>query len=532
MHELTPRDLTVLLGLLTATTALLALAPRTRIPYPILLVLGGLALGFAPGIPDFELPPQLVLVGVLPPLLYSSAFFTSLRDLRANARPIGLLAVGLVLMTMAAVAVVAHAVVGLDWATAFVLGAVVAPTDPIAATAISRRLGVPRRIVTIVEGESLVNDATALVGLRVAVVAAVSGAFSLSGAGLRFVGVVAGGLAVGLAVGYIVRQVRKRIDDPPVEVTISLLTGYFAFIPADLLHVSGVVAVVTAGVYLGWHTPELTTPDSRLLGDSMWEITTFVLNALLFVMLGLQLPSILDALQGEPTWTLIWWAVIVSLTVIVARIVWVFPATYVPRWLSRKLRERDPSPPWQFPAAISWMGLRGAVSLAAALSIPAATDSGAPFPDRDLVIYLAFSVIIATLVFQGLSLPAVIRLLGLEADGLDEKEEAKARIKSAKAAMARLDELAGEDWVNDDTVERMRGAYGFRVRRFVARFDQGDDGEVELRSQSYQRLRLELLLAERQSLVDLRRDGTIGDEVMRRVERDLDLEISRLDVSL
>jgi CPA1 family monovalent cation:H+ antiporter len=434
-------------------------------------------------------------------------------------------------MTMVAVAVVAHTVIGLDWATAFVLGAVVAPTDPIAATAISRRLGVPRRIVTIVEGESLVNDATALVGLRVAVVAAVSGTFSLSGAGLRFVGVVGGGLAVGLVVGYIVRQVRKRIDDPPVEVTISLLTGYFAFIPADLLHVSGVVAVVTAGVYLGWHTPELTTPDSRLLGDSMWEITTFLLNALLFIMLGLQLPSILDALQGEASGTLIWWGVIVSLTVIVARIVWVFPSTYIPRWLSRRIRERDPSPPWQYPAAISWMGLRGAVSLAAALSVPAVTSSGAPFPDRDLVIYLAFSVIIATLVFQGLSLPAVIRLLGLEADGLDEKEEAKARIKAAKAALVRLEELTGEDWVNDDTAERMRGAYGFRMRRFAARFDQGDDGEVELRSQSYQRLRLELLTAERQSLVDLRRDGFISDEVMRRVERDLDLEISRLDVA-
>ena len=263
----------------------------------------------------------------------------------------------------------------------------------------------------------------------------------------------------------------------------------------------------------------------------MWEITTFVLNALLFVMLGLQLPSILDALQGESSGTLIWWAVIVSLTVIVARIVWVFPATYIPRWLSRRIRERDPSPPWQYPAAISWMGLRGAVSLAAALSVPAVTSSGAPFPDRELVIYLAFSVIIATLVFQGLSLPAVIRLLGLEADGLDEKEEAKARIKAAKAALARLEELTGEDWVNDDTAERMRGAYGFRMRRFAARFDQADDGEVELRSQSYQRLRLELLTAERQSLVDLRRDGTISDEVMRRVERDLDLEISRLDVT-
>ena len=268
VNELTPADLMVLLGLLAATSALLALAPRLRIPYPILLVLGGLALGFAPGIPAFELPPELVLIGILPPLLYSSAFFTSLRDLRANARPIGLLAVGLVLMTMVVVAVVAHEAIGLDWAAAFVLGAVVSPTDPIAATAISKRLGVPRRLVVIVEGESLVNDATALVALRVAVVAAVSGTFSLWHAGVDFVLVVTGGIVVGLCVGWVVRQVRRRIDDPPVEVTISLLTGYFAFIPADLLHVSGVVAVVTAGVYLGWHTPELTSPDSRLLGDS------------------------------------------------------------------------------------------------------------------------------------------------------------------------------------------------------------------------------------------------------------------------
>jgi len=531
MHELTPGDLAVILALLVATTALLALAPRVRIPYPILLVLGGLALGFVPGIPAFELPPELVLVGVLPPLLYSSAFFTSLRDLRANARPIGLLAVGLVLMTIVTVAVVAHYVIGLGWATAFALGAVVAPTDPIAATAISRRLGVPRRIVVIVEGESLVNDATALVALRVAVVAAVTGTFWLPGAGLRFVGVVAGGLAIGLGVGYVVRQVRRRLDNPPVEVTISLLTGYFAFIPADLLHVSGVVAVVTAGVYLGWHTPELTTPDTRLLGDSMWEITTFVLNALVFVLLGLQLPSILDALEGESGATLLWWGVLVSLTVIVARIVWVFPATYLPRVLSARLRARDPSPPWQYPAAISWMGMRGAVSLAAALAIPVATDSGAPFPDRELVIYLAFTVIIATLVLQGLSLPAVIRLLGLEADGLDEKEEAKARIKASEAALRRLEELTGEDWVNDDTVERMRGAYGFRVRRFAARFDNTDDGSVERRSQSYQRLRAELLRAERDAVIELRRSGTISDEVMRRLERDLDLEIARLDVS-
>ncbi len=530
MVTLARGELTVVLGLLAATSALLVLAPRLRIPFPILLVLGGLALGFVPGIPDFELSPELVLVGVLPPLLYSAAFFTSLRDLRANARPIGLLALGLVLTTIVVVAVVAHAAIGMSWAAAFVLGAVVSPTDPLAATSISRRLGVPRRLVVIIEGESLVNDATALVALRVAVVAAVSGTFSAWHAGLEFVGVVAGGLAVGLAVGYVVRQARKRIDDPPVEVTISLLTGYFAFIPADLLHVSGVIAVVTAGVYLGWHTPELTTPDTRILGDSMWEITTFVLNALLFVLLGLQLPVILDALQGEPAGKLLWWAALIGGTVIVARILWVFPATYLPRFLSSRLRERDPYPRWQAPALLSWMGMRGAVSLAAALAVPLTTDAGTAFPDRELIVYLAFAVVIATLVIQGLTLPGVIRVLGLEDDGLSEKEETKARIHAAEAALQRLEELAGEDWVNDDTAERLRGAYGFRRRRFVARFDSDDDGAVEQRSLSYQRLRAELLEAERAAVLDLRREGRISDEVMRRLERDLDLEVARLDI--
>ena len=291
VNELTPADLMVLLGLLAATSALLALAPRLRIPYPILLVLGGLALGFVPGIPAFELPPELVLIGILPPLLYSSAFFTSLRDLRANARPIGLLAVGLVLMTMVVVAVVAHEAIGLDWAAAFVLGAVVSPTDPIAATAISKRLGVPRRLVVIVEGESLVNDATALVAYalpwsRRSAARSPSGTPVSTSCSSSPCGVV-----VGLCVGWVVRQVRRRIDDPPVEVTISLLTGYFAFIPGRPAARLGCRRGRDRRGLPRLAHPELTSPDSRLLGDSMWEITTFVLNALLFVLLGLQLPE-------------------------------------------------------------------------------------------------------------------------------------------------------------------------------------------------------------------------------------------------
>lgn len=523
-------DAVVLLALLGGIAALLALSPAVRVPYPILLVLGGLAAGFAPGVPDLELPPELVLVVLLPPLLYGAAFFTSLRDLRTNVRPIGLLAIGLVLATTVAVAVVSHWIVDLPWAAAFTLGAIVSPTDPIAASAIAERLGVPRRIVAVIEGESLVNDATALVAYRVAVGAVVSGSFSLWSAGLDFVLGAVGGILIGLAVAWVVRQIRRRLDDPPVEITVSLMTGYFAFLPAEVLGVSGVLAAVTAGIYLGWHTPELTTAQVRLQGNAVWEIGTFVLNAVIFVLIGLQLPGILDNLEGIAGATLVGYGAAIGATVVLVRLLWVFPATYLPRLLSRRIRERDPAPPWQAPALIGWAGMRGAVSLAAALALPFSTDDGTPFPGRDLVIFLAFCVILVTLVGQGLSLPGAIRLLGLEADDRSTREGSKARIRAAAAAIERLEALAGEDWVRDDTVERMRGMYEFRVSRFAAHFDDGDDGAIEERSAAYQRLRRELLAAERDAVVELRRAGTIGDEVMNPILRELDLEETRLDL--
>ena len=508
---------------------MLAVAPALRVPYPILLVVGGVALGFLPGMPEVELPPDLVLVAVLPPLLYAGTFFTSLHELKLNVRPIGLLSVGLVIVTTVIVAVVAHAVVDeLDWASAFVLGAIVSPTDPVAATAIARRFGVPRRLVAIVEGESLINDGTALIAYRFAVVAVVTGTFSITEAGLTFVAGAVGGVAVGLAVGWLIRQVRKRLNNPPAEITIALLSGYFAFIPAELLHVSAVLAAVTVGIYMGAHTSELTNAQTRVQGDAVWEIVVFLLNALLFVLIGLQLPVILDRLSGEPPGTLLAYAVAVSLTVILVRIAWVFPATYLPRMVSRRIRERDPSPPWRYPAFIAWTGMRGAVSLAAALALPVTTDAGAPFPGRDVILFLCFSVIVATLVGQGLTMPLVIRLLGLETDTRVEREEAKARIRAAEAALARLEELAAEDWVRDDTAERVRGLYTFRRNRFAARFDEADDGTIEGRSIDYMRLVRELLDAERRLLDELRRDGTISEEAAQRVARDLDLEDLRL----
>ena len=515
----------VALALILAVATMLAVAPALRIPYPILLVLGGLAIGFVPGMPEVELDPELVFFGVLPPLLYSAAFFTSLRELRANSRPIGLLAVGLVLVTTVGVAVVAHTFIdGLSWGSAFVLGAIVSPTDPLAATAIARRLGVPRNLVRIVEGESLVNDGTGLVLYRVAVAAVVTGSFSAFYTGGLFLVSAGGGIAVGLVVGWVVRQVRRRLDNPPAEITISLLTGYVAFIPAELMGVSAVLSAVSAGVYLGWHTPELTSAQVRLQGVAVWEIVQYLLNALLFVLIGLQLPVVIDALGDFSTVTLLGYAATVSITVITVRFAWVFAVLHAPKWIARRMSN------WRGAVFLSWAGMRGAVSLAAALALPLETDAGTPFPGRDLILFLTFSVILATLVGQGLTLPYLIRLLGLEDDRIEDREDAKARVHAAEAGLARLEELISEDWVREDTAERVRGAYRFRASRFRARLDDGDDGAIENRSQDYQRLRRELLDAERRALVDLRRNGAISNDVWLRVGRDLDLEDERLDL--
>ncbi len=518
------QDGIVALALILAVASMLAIAPTLRIPYPILLVLGGLAIGFVPGMPEFAFEPELVFFAVLPPLLYGAAFFTSLRDLRANVRPIGLLAIGLVIVTTVGVAVIAHTFIdGLSWASAFVLGAIVSPTDPLAATSIARRLGVPRKLVAIVEGESLVNDGTGLVLYRVAVAAVVTGSFSAFYTGGLFVVSVGGGIAVGLGVGWIVRQVRLRLDNPPAEITISLLTGYVAFIAAELLGVSAVLAAVTAGVYLGWHTPRLTTAQVRLQGLAVWEIVQYLLNALLFVLVGLQLPVVVDALGDVPAARLLGYAALVSVTVIGLRFAWVFAVLNAPKWIARRMSN------WRGAVFLSWAGMRGALSLAAALALPLETDAGTQFPGRNLIVFLTFSVILATLVGQGLTLPFLIRVLELEDDGGADREDAKARIHAAEAALARLEELASEDWVRDETAERVRGAYRFRTDRFRARLGDVDDNGIETRSQDYQRLRRELLEAERQALVSLRRSGAISNDVWIRVGRDLDLEDQRLD---
>ncbi len=481
--------------------------------------------------PDVQLEPDLVLVLFLPPLLYGAAFFSSLRDLRANLAPVASLSIGLVIGTTVAVAGVAHTVVdGMSWPAAFTLGAVLAPTDPVAATAIAGRLGAPKRFVTVVEGESLINDATALIIFKFAVAATVAGGFSAADAVGEFVLSSTGGIAVGIAVGWLVANVRRPIDDPLTEITISLLTPFLAYLPAAVLGASGVLAAVTSGIWLGWRAPLLVTPTTRLQSTSVWEVLMFVLNAALFVLLGTQLPGIIEAVSDEydPV-TLLLYGVAIAVAVSATRFVWVFGQASVRRIGRNQAREmRRPLAPWGETLLVAFTGMRGAVSLAAALAIPATIEGGEAFPMRDLIILLVYFVILATIVGQGLALPLLIKVVGLDDGAEHEAREAAARVKAAKAAIARLDELGSEAWVGESTATRMRGLYEFRIRRFNARLDDDDDGAVETQSQAFQRLRREVLDAERREVVRLRDIGFISSEVQHRIERDLDLEEARL----
>jgi Na+/H+ antiporter len=521
----------LIVGLLVAVAGLSALARRVGIPYPIVLVVGGALFGFIPGIPAVHLDPEVVLVIFLPPLLYGAAFFSNLNDMRANLRGLTLSSVGLVLATMAAVAVVAHTLIeGMPWGAAFALGAVVAPTDPLAGAMIMRRVGVPRRLVSAAEGEGLFNDATALVAYRIAVVAVVSGSWSLSDGAMKLVAGGLGGVAIGLAVGWLVAEIRRRTTDAQVSITISLLTGYAAFVPADQLGASGVLAVVSAGIYMGLRGPSIIPARIRLQGFHMWDVLDFLINATLFVLIGLQLRTVVEGLSERSAGSLALYAVAISLVVILARVVWFFTVPYLIRLLDRRPSQRARRIGARPRFVVAWSGMRGSVSLAAALAIPLETDAGAAFPERDLIIFLTFCVIFATLVVQGLSLGPLIRRLGVEDDGTGDREELRARLEATKAALAQIDVLSEEEWTREDTLERMRGLYEYRKRRFAARAGKIEDDGYEDRSLTYQQTVLSVLAAQREALVQLRNDGVISNEVMNRVVREFDLEESRLEI--
>jgi CPA1 family monovalent cation:H+ antiporter len=523
--------LELILALLVVAAALAVAAERLEIPYPILLVIGGLGLAFIPGLPTVKIHPELVLLLFLPPLLFAAAWFTSWRDFAANRRPIALLAIGLVVVTTTAVAWIAHALIpGMGWPVAFVLGAIVSPPDAVAATAVTQRFKIPRRIVTILEGESLVNDATGLVAYRFALAAVTTGSFSLAHAAGRFALVAAGGVVVGLIVGWVVAQIHRHMEDFQLETVITLLTPYAAYIPAEHLGVSGVLATVTAGGYLGWRNPELLSALTRFRGRGVWSVLLLLFNGLVFILIGLQLASIRAYTTGLTWSALIGYSAAVSAVAIAARLIYVPIGTYLPRLLSRGLRARDPSPPWRPIAFLGWTGMRGIVSLALALALPMTLPNGEPFPQRSIVVIVAFAVILVTLVLQGLTLPAVIRILKLKDDGADLREEREALLRASEAAVKRLTEIDETSIIHPQLLERVRLPYEQRLERLTEQ--TRDDPECRLtegESAAFRRLRSEALNAERKTIVELRNKGLISEEVLHRVQEALDLEALQPD---
>jgi monovalent cation/hydrogen antiporter len=515
--------------LLIAVLTLAAFARKLVIPYPILLVIGGLVLGLIPGVPTLRLDPDVVFLVFLPPILWSAAYFTSWRDFRSNLRPITLLAVGLVLATTAAVAVVAHIwLPGLSWAGAIALGAIVSPPDAVSATAVGKRLGLPRRAVTILEGESLVNDATALILYRTAVIAAVSGTFILSETVVDFFMAAGGGVVVGLSVGVVARWALKLMKDSFSEIAVTLLSPYIAWVLAEQAHASGVLACVAGGLYLRHHFSAAVAPTTRIQARAVWDFLVFVLNGLIFILIGLQLGALREAIPSGMFVPLILSGVLVSVTAIAVRMIWVPLAAWIPRLFSPALQARDPMPHWSVLFIIGWTGMRGIVSLAAALALPLTTAAGAPFPFRAEIILITFSVILATLVVQGLSLTPLIRALNLKEDGTLEREEMQAREHAAAAALVRLDEVANEGWPIPEHLDQMRVHYGDRVQRYTK---DGTAPEcMEETIEIFRRLRHETLTAERLAIIGLRNDGVISDDVLHRLENELDVEALQLGI--
>ncbi len=518
--------LRLILVLLGAAAALNVAARRLNIPHPVLLVLGGLALAFVPRLPAARLDPDVVFLVFIPPLVYRAALTTSWRDFREHLRSILLLAIGLVLVTIVAIACVARQIIpALPWAAALLLGAIVAPSDPLSAIATIRRLDTPRSVDTILAGEGLVNDATALVAYRMTVEAVVSGkSLSLGGGLLRLALVGAGGVAIGLAVGVLVSWLRRHLEHAPeVENTISLLTPFAAFIPAARLGLSGVLAVVAVGLYIARQGPRIVAPETRLQAGNMWDMTTFVLEGLIFILVGLDLPIVTRRLAPASMASLVMSGIVISAVTVGVRLLWIFPGAYLPRRLDAWLGRQSDTPPWQNVLFVGWAGMRGADSLVVALALPIAVATGRPFPARSAIIFVTFVVILVTLVTQGLTLGPLIRVLHLEeSDDGEQDEERIARLRTARAGIARLDRIIAHDPAHADAARRLRARHVHRLHRYERQRPRDHDDRAA--AEADRQVRSEMISAERQELIGLRDRGVIGDDVMRVVQHDLDLE--------
>jgi monovalent cation/hydrogen antiporter len=511
--------------LLLAVMVVVAVAARRINTAPsILLVIAGIGLALIPGLPKITLAPELVLLGILPPLIYSAGVGMSWREFRFNLRPIALLALGCVVFTACAVAAVAHWALGMPVGVAFVLGAIVAPPDIVAPLAIVRRLGIPRRLVVVLNGEGVANDATALIIYRFAVAAVGTGVFSFSEAAGTFVLIVIGEIAYGIAVGWLSLRLRRWARDPRVEITLSLMTPYAAFLVPAHLGGSGVLATVATGLYVSWNGPLLISAATRLQGIFFWDLLVYLLESLIFLITGLQIRTILDRPDIVPLHQPMLGVLLTVIVLVVARFVWVYPAAYLPRWLSAAVARRDPLPPWQLIFFLAFVGVRGVVSLAAALAIPLTTSLGAPFPYRDAILFITFGVIVVTLVGQGLMLPSVVRWLGLSRHAADEREredkaELAARAEALKIAQARLEERAAEEKISPEVLATLRARHDYRAGRLPNPASNASNTAAVAAN-----VRSDLIELERQFIYRLLQEGRITDEARRRIERELDLE--------
>jgi monovalent cation/hydrogen antiporter len=516
--------LQTLLLLLAVMVIVAVVARRINTAPSILLVIAGIALALIPGVPKITLAPELVLLGILPPLIYSAGVAMSWREFKFNLRPIALLAVGCVVFTACVVAALAHWVLGMPVGVAFVLGAIVAPPDALAPLAIVRQLGIPRRLLVVLDGEGVANDATALILYRFAVAAVATGLFSLGEAAGTFALIIVGEISYGIAIGWLSLHLRRWARDPRVEITLSLMTPYVAFLLPAQLGGSGVLATVATGLYVSWNGPLLIPAATRLQGIFFWDLLVYVLEGLIFLVTGLQLRTLLDRPDIFPFYQPILAVLLTVVVIVIARFVWVYPAAYLPRWLSAKVARRDPLPPWQWLFFLAFVGVRGVVSLAAALAIPLTTNSGAPFPYRDLILFITFGVIVITLVGQGLVLPNVVRWLDLGRHAADERDreqkaELAARSDALQLAQTRLEELAADNRIPAEALAILRARHDYRFGGLPkAQFSDGDAASAAANTRS------DLIALEREYIYRLLREGRITDEARRRIERELDLE--------
>lgn len=523
----------IFLLLLLFVVAFGTLAKRLGVPYPIILVLGGLALSFFPGIPRVTLNPDLVFLVILPPLLYGAAWVTSWRDFSYNLVSIFLLAFGLVAFTVIAITEAGQWLLpGFDWRVGLVLGAIVAPTDAIAATSIARRLGLPRRMVDILEGESLLNDATALLALEFGLGLLVGGRVPTFTAGfLRLCYLTMVGIAVGLVIGAVVHLIEHHLDDGPTEIALSILTPYTAYLAADFIHASGVLAVVTCGLYLTRQSSHFFSATVRLQAGAVWDSLTFILNGLVFVLIGLQLPNVLDNLRGYNRHTLILCGLAFSVLLILLRLIWMFPGAYLANLVrTRVLHQNEPLPPARQMFVMGWTGMRGVVSLAAAIALPQTLANGSPFAQRQMIVFLAFSVILVTLVLQGLTLPPLIRALGVAGTSSSQPEEREARREILQAALDHLEQFRSS--ADSDSAEAYDDLAQHYRRCLATLAVDGDVNHTDGGNPNFYKhfieLSRELLRVERETAIHMRNQGRIGDELLRKIERELDLVEVRL----